>query len=721
MPMDPIRRRPELIKVTANVYSAVDFAISNALFVVTQDSVVVIDTTESIATARACLDEFRKACKLPIRRIIYTHFHGDHIRGAVAFHEPGTSVIAQKRMPEELAKMYRLFPQKRRLNALQFGFSLHPNERSISLVGPPEDGYIVPDILVEEEYHFEQGGVAFDLYHTQGETVDHLMVWLPEEKVLFPGDLFYSAFPMLSNPLKPDRPVVAWADSLERMRTFRPEHLAPSHSRPRHGVDHIDSVLANYARMIRYVNDETVKGINRAMTLEEIQRWIHPPEKLMSLPYLRQSYGTLRWAVNGIYRQYTGWYTLNPEDLRPTSRAGRDLALLQACGGSAPIVKRARRALKSGSYQLALELAVVVLNAQPHNHNATAIRVQALQRLAKNSDNRVERNIYLAAAKDPSQRPSRIPPGTAFPLATGLRKISQRVHYQKQSTPNLAVQRRRRVPIEKKTTIDAINRLYDRRMFSPVLRPDGNDDFHNWGYWVPGIQRRRAASENLMEELLSFLPRKEGTILDVACGKGATTRYLLKYYSPERVTGINISEKQLQQCRVNAPGCKFLCMDASDLAFQGEVFDNIICVEAAFHFHTRQEFLLEAWRVLKPGGRLILSDVLETMSGEATILNANGANYVKNLAEYRDLYGRAGFEDLNCVDATRECFHSFCLYAKKLLRQRLFEQEIGPYIFRLANDFLRRRSREVRFYLLVSAVKPISSKASKLLDDSAVI
>jgi MPBQ/MSBQ methyltransferase len=91
-----------------------------------------------------------------------------------------------------------------------------------------------------------------------------------------------------------------------------------------------------------------------------------------------------------------------------------------------------------------------------------------------------------------------------------------------------------------------------------------------------------------MEKLLAFLPKKEGTILDVACGKGATTRYLLRYFKSENVTGINISEKQLARCRENAPGCTFLLMSATELKFADESFDNISCVEAAFHFVTRE-------------------------------------------------------------------------------------------------------------------------------------
>lgn len=92
--------------------------------------------------------------------------------------------------------------------------------------------------------------------------------------------------------------------------------------------------------------------------------------------------------------------------------------------------------------------------------------------------------------------------------------------------------------------IAAINGWYDRRMFGPKLIAN---DFSNWGYWTQSTRNHKEACENLMERLLTFIPRKEGKILDVACGKGATTRHLLKYYRYQDVTGINISEKQFRE------------------------------------------------------------------------------------------------------------------------------------------------------------------------------
>ena len=133
-----------------------------------------------------------------------------------------------------------------------------------------------------------------------------------------------------------------------------------------------------------------------------------------------------------------------------------------------------------------------------------------------------------------------------------------------------------------------------------------------------------------MEKLLAFLPKKEGTILDV-----------LRYFKSENVTGINISEKQLARCRENAPGCTFLLMSATELKFADESFDNISCVEAAFHFVTREKFLKEAFRVLKPGGQIVLPDVLSAKHREEHAALRCAANDVLGLEEHRG--GAFGF------------------------------------------------------------------------------
>ncbi len=397
--------KPELLKITDRVYCATGFALANVIYVRTDKSLIIVDTTESPIAARQTLDAFRTVSPLPVSTIIYTHHHGDHVNGAKAFKGEMTRIIAQKNFLQEMAKYKLLTEHNRRVNATQFGAALPASERALNLApdryfpGPPTIGYIVPNVLFDEKYDFEEGGVRFELYHTQGETFDHLMVWLPQEQVLLPGDLFYPSFPMLSSPMKPVRPVTEWAESLERMRTFKPAHLVGSHGRPVSGRQEIDTTLANYAKAIRFVHDETVQRINKGLSLDEIRRQVCLPEDLAKLPYLAPVYGRPEWAVNGIYRQYSGWYDFDPARLNPGRAEALACALLQAAGGAEAVLKRAEQALGDGQPQLALELARVVLDGEPSHRAAHAVSAKASQRLADSTENTIERNLYRAAAQ----------------------------------------------------------------------------------------------------------------------------------------------------------------------------------------------------------------------------------------------------------------------------------------------------------------------------------
>jgi MPBQ/MSBQ methyltransferase len=256
-------------------------------------------------------------------------------------------------------------------------------------------------------------------------------------------------------------------------------------------------------------------------------------------------------------------------------------------------------------------------------------------------------------------------------------------------------------------------RLYDRSMRnSRQRRYYGNSDFYNFGYWGAGAATQREASEALVDTLLDRLPHRNGAILDVACGLGASTRRLLGSFAAENITAINISAAQVALARENAPGATVLQMDAAKLDFPDNSFDAVLCVEAAFHFDTREAFLREAFRVLKPGGSLALSDILfrgftAPVSGS---LGVPRANLITDIESYSARLGSIGFGEIDVRNATEECLGGF---RRNLVAWPSAERRAGSLAFKdaLGAAIVCRAisawfGATMKAYLLVSAKKP---------------
>lgn len=394
--------QPNLEQLGDRAMFASGYALGNVIFVVTDDGVVVVDTTENPLVAQKIMEDFRQRCALPVSHIIYTHHHGDHVNGAKAFYSPGVKVIAQELHRREMGTFLLLTGYNAKLNGIQWGSSLPENERGIVLSLDPRNpvrGYIPPDVLFGEEHKFTAGGVDIELYHTEGETFDHLMVWLPKERILMPGDLFYPCYPMLASPMKPNRPVLGWAESLDRMRKLKPRLMLPSHGLPIRGEEEVERALDNYARAIRFVHDETVKRLNKGMAVHQIRAEVKLPDELAKLPYLQPIYGTVEWGVNGVVRNYTGWYDMNPTNLNSNGTEERSRLLVEAAGGPQALMPKVAAAAEQGRHQLVLDLTDVILEAAPEFAPAHEARAAALMKLAERAENPVTVNVYRGAAQ----------------------------------------------------------------------------------------------------------------------------------------------------------------------------------------------------------------------------------------------------------------------------------------------------------------------------------
>jgi SAM-dependent methyltransferase len=124
-----------------------------------------------------------------------------------------------------------------------------------------------------------------------------------------------------------------------------------------------------------------------------------------------------------------------------------------------------------------------------------------------------------------------------------------------------------------------------------------------------------AAQQRLTDRVLALAPPRPGMrILDAGCGLGGTLEALDRLAQPLLLVGLNIDARQLAICRTCQPRPRnrldLLLGDACAMPLADKSFDLVISLEAAFHFARRGDFLAEAARVLRPGGALLLADIL---------------------------------------------------------------------------------------------------------------
>ena len=188
--------------------------ISNAGFVVTGHGVVVVDALGSPALANEFIAEIRRVTAEPIRYLIATHFHADHIYGLQAFKAAGATILAHPAAKEYLNSD----TAQRRLEASRLDMAPWINADTRLL---PADRW-----LDAAETALRVGHMDFIIRHVgPAHTPEDLVVFVPQRSVLFAGDLVFRG----RIPFVGQADSRQWIASLSRLMDFKPALLIPGH------------------------------------------------------------------------------------------------------------------------------------------------------------------------------------------------------------------------------------------------------------------------------------------------------------------------------------------------------------------------------------------------------------------------------------------------------------------------------------------------------------
>lgn len=340
--------------------------LSNSYLISTDEGRIVINTGMGFEgpVHRALYDEVDSS---PTRFVILTQGHYDHVGGIDHFvHQSSgrTDVIAHASWRTWRDDNERLASFRVRNSAFAFMDRVLAGMSATRERFPESSqaqGVAAPTIEVTDRLSFTLGGRSFEVISVPGgETTDSLVVWMPEERILFSGNTFGPLFAHVPNlvTIRGDRyrDALTVIATIEKVRALGAETLITGHFDPVYGAEVIDGELSRLRDAVQHLHDETVAGMNAGKDVRTLMREITLPEHLD----VGEGYGKVSWNVRAIWENYAGWFhhisTTELYDV-PASAVRADLVEL---AGADAIVARAAERLAADAPLEAIHLAELV-------------------------------------------------------------------------------------------------------------------------------------------------------------------------------------------------------------------------------------------------------------------------------------------------------------------------------------------------------------------------
>lgn len=289
-------------KLAEGVYAvirqdAVGFMVdANNVLIVNDNDVVVVDANGAPGITREVVSALRKITSKPVRYVINTHWHDDHIRGNKVYRDafPGVEFIGQASMREYLPGQGATNRKNFLSSAPQFlemlkqslttgksltGGPLSDEERIALASDTGLAGYvlrdgasaeaILPTITVDDRLTLYRGKRVIDIRHLgNGHTSADLVVHLPNEGIVITGDLVVYPIPLVGNP---QSHIADWSGTLDKVIALHAKTIVPGHG----PVLHDDSYLKTLSEMFASITRQVKEAVARGDTLEQVRKSVN--------------------------------------------------------------------------------------------------------------------------------------------------------------------------------------------------------------------------------------------------------------------------------------------------------------------------------------------------------------------------------------------------------------------------------------------------------------
>ncbi len=218
---------------------------SNAGFVITPAGVVVFDALGSVPLGEALIAQIRKLTRAPIKRVIVSHYHADHMYGLQAFKALGAEIWAHEGGKEYFAsdEMERRLAQRRE--------ELFPWVDETTKV-------LMPDRWLNRDEDFELGGVKFAVrFVGPAHSPEDLALFIPQDSMLYAGDLVFKG----RVPFVGAADSKSWLASLDKLLVFKTKIMVPGHGGVSHNAKKDLTLTRDYLLYLRKTMGQAVADL----------------------------------------------------------------------------------------------------------------------------------------------------------------------------------------------------------------------------------------------------------------------------------------------------------------------------------------------------------------------------------------------------------------------------------------------------------------------------